>query len=193
MKRNFQKISGSNNNDSQLLEIKKDIVNYQKKIDEYGSEVKQLNQKLLDIEYQNIKLNNTLNNRNDDFKKQLNNLSTKNGILENDLLENKNTINKLDETLNDFNLFINHNGIINQELGSIKNDRNQENDENDHDTLYNNNNNNNNYPPSPPAPGAGAITITENNGNEQISTERLIDDITSSIYEQVENQYDIAN
>ena len=191
LKRNFQKINGSNNNDSQLLKIQKDIVDYQKKIDEYGSEVKQLNQKLLDIEYQNIKLNNTLNNRNDDFKKQLNNLSTKNGILENDLLENKNTINKLDETLNDFNLFINHNGIINQELGSIKNDRNQENDENDHDTLYNNNNNN--YPPSPPAPGAGAITITENNGNEQISTERLIDDITSSIHEQVENQYDIAN
>ena len=45
----------------------------------------------------------------------------------------------------------------------------------------------------PPAPGAGAINITEDSKNEQKSTERIFDDITSSINEQVENQQNIVS
>ena len=163
---------------------------------------------MTNLEFENNKLTKTLDTRKNEFNNQLASFLTKNEILENNLLENKNSINNLNEnlynnthsSLNEFNSVIRRNdkrlkeqdiniNNINQEIQNIKNEG-QENEEADNGIQYSNNNN---YRPSPPAPGAGAIVIIEDNKNEQISADTFIKDIESRINEHTANQQNIVN
>ena len=102
------------------------------------------------------------------------------------LNEFNSVIRRNDDRLKEQDININH---INQEIQNIKNEG-QENEEADNGIQYSNNNN---YPPSPVAPAAGAIAITEDYKNEQISADTFIKDIESRINEHTANQQNIVN
>ena len=109
MRREFHKISSTNNNDSQLIELRKNIKRYEKKFDERNNEIKQLHEKLTNVEYENTKLTKTLDARNDIFNKQLNDLATENGILEINFNNLNEKLHYAHSSLNDLNLVINQN------------------------------------------------------------------------------------